>query len=146
MNVSFTERNSESLEAINQFYKLAGYGSQAKEEDRIFLCKLDQKNIIGAVRFCLEENHLILRGMYFLNEYRGKGLGKELLNSTIPFLTGAKMDCFAVPYEHLLNFYSLIGFQELEEKDAPRFLNERLDSYKNRGLKVTLIKRKGTLE
>ena len=51
------------------------------------------------------------------------------------------MDCYTVPYNHLVSFYALIGFKEVGSNDVPHFLSERLKSYKERGLKVTLIKR-----
>lgn len=135
------ERTSESIESINHFYAQAGYGSKANEQDKIFLCKSSSNEILGAVRFCIEERQLVLRGMYFLENFRGKGLGQELLKETTTYIDASKMDCYAVPYNHLVNFYGLIGFKEVGSQDVPHFLSERLKSYKERRLKVTLIKR-----
>ena len=141
MKITYQRRTDESLDSIHQFYRQAGYTGNATEMDQIFLCKANPNEIVGAVRFCQEEGCLVLRGMYFLKEYQGKGLGKGLLYFTIPYLNSMKSDCFAVPYDHLIHFYGQIGFQELNPVNAPPFLSDRLRSYRSQNLKVTLMKR-----
>jgi hypothetical protein len=41
--------------------------------------------------------------------------------------------CCCIPYAHLVQFYSRIGFGVTEPARSPRFLKERLEGYQARG-------------
>ena len=140
MDISFVARGSEPIENICAFYKDVGYGGGATDLDKIFLCRSPEQ-IIGSVRICSENESLVLRGMYFLESHRGKKLGKQLLHLVEDYLDQSPLECYCVPYNHLTKFYGLIGFKEISPQEAPVFLAERISSYREQGLRVTLMKR-----
>jgi GNAT superfamily N-acetyltransferase len=101
------------------------------------VARVDQ-TIVAAVRLCAEGGALVLRGMYVADDRRGQGIGTRLLDS-IPAVIGSS-DCWCIPYAHLTNFYSRIGFRVHEGEDIPPFLAERQGRYTAGGKKVVVMK------
>ena len=140
MKILFTARSNETLDAINSFYEIAGYNGKVTDDDKVFLAKSGE-SILGAVRIAKENQSNVLRGMFIHPEHRGTGIGLSFLSILPEYLNRLQKPCYAIPHDHLLNFYGTIGFTEVTSDEIPSFLNERLRDYRNRGLKVTLIKR-----
>lgn len=140
MNIIFKERAYENLDDINLLYEIAGYNGKASIDDKIFLAKLGEE-ILGSVKIAKEHGSHVLRGMFMHPEHRGSGIGLNFLKVLPTYLDSLEQPCYAIPHDHLLNFYGAIGFKEIRPDEVPEFLKERFLDYLNRGLKVKLIKR-----
>ena len=114
---------------VDPFYKAYDKPHAARDTD-IFFCAFINNEIIATVRFCEEENTPLLRSMLVHENYRSKGIGKDLLRKFELYLVTHKVkDTFCIPYLHLIKFYGSIGFEEIEASKAPSFLYERFLSY-----------------
>ena len=49
--------------------------------------------------------------------------------------------CYVVPHDWLEKFYSIIGFKKIEAKDAPEFLRDRMNGYKERFPQLIIMKK-----
>ena len=133
-------RSSEPVEQIHSFYKAAGYGGGAAEQDYMLLA-VHKSDIVGVVRISTEDSIPVLRGMYIDEDFRGRGIGSLMLNKLTTYLNSLANPCFCVPYSHLERFYGEIGFRPVEEHQAPNFLVKRCRGYTESGLKVILMRR-----
>ena len=136
--VNFVERRNEPLTKIMEFYESQGYEGGAKEDDTIFLAYMNGE-IVCVVRVVIEWNTAVLRGMYVKNEFRGFGIGRDVLTALKPFLEKLDKPCFCISKTHLVQFYGLVGFQPIERKIAPSFLQERYNLYLSKGFDVVLM-------
>lgn len=126
--VSITEWKNNS-QALIDFYAACGYRYTPSDTETILVACVDGI-IVGAVRLCIEEGHLVLRGMQVSSDMQGKGVGTKLLYEFSKRV--GERECFCIPYTHLEHFYAQIGFEILLEKDAPLFLQERMKEYRNK--------------
>ena len=126
------------LAAVASFYETVGYSGGVHPGDRILVGILDGR-IVAAVRLCAEEGILVLRGMYVAEHLRGQGLGAKLLHFTSSQI--GPDECWCVPYVHLTEFYSRIGFCVCATGSAPDFLAERLARYTKSGHDVAIMRR-----
>ena len=95
------------LARVQSFYLSVGYGGGIHPSDRLLVSSAD-KLIVAVVRLCTECGTLVLRGMYVAEDRRGLGIGSRLLESTSAIIGSS--ECWCIPYAHLTNFYSRIGF------------------------------------
>lgn len=123
---------------VQSFYLTVGYGVEITPNDRVLVARTGQ-SIVAAVRLCAEGGTLVLRGMYVAEERRGLGIGTRLLESSSGVIGSS--ECWCVPYTHLTDFYSRIGFRVCEGEGIPPFLAERWDRYSASGRKVVVMKR-----
>ncbi|MDA8794033.1 GNAT family N-acetyltransferase [Bacteriovoracaceae bacterium] len=135
------KRSNESLQEISKFYESLGYGGGVKDNDDIFLTYLKEE-LICSVRLVEENSVIVLRGMFMLERFRGKGRGKDILNSLIPYLDQKEQDCYCIPKSNLEKFYGSIGFNKINLNESPPFLKDRLTEYLNKGFDVILMCRK----
>jgi N-acetylglutamate synthase-like GNAT family acetyltransferase len=112
--------------AILNLYRVCGYSGGIAGQDLIVIA-LNQNDIVGAVRICLENGINVLRGMQIHPAFRHQQIGSYMLK----FLSENKdlRNCYCLPYNHLKSFYGRIGFKEIKQIDAPDFLVERLNNY-----------------
>lgn len=125
------------LPEVLDLYERVGYTGGVAEDDRVLVAHRAGR-IVGAVRLCHETGLLVLRGMYVLEDSRGSGVGTALLARASREIGTAESWC--VPYVHLMDFYSRIGFREATGR-VPGFLGERRDRYARRGARVTVMRR-----
>lgn len=122
---------SENSDKINQFYRKNGSKAEARPTDLFFLILKDDHQILGCVRYCVEENTAMLRTMMIDEAYRKSGLGSRLLQAFEEHLNRHHIkQTFCIPYAHLEKFYSQIGFRNLGDAEMPDFLLERLTYYR----------------
>ncbi len=95
--------------------------------------------LAGVVRVAPEHGTLVLRGMQVAAPWRGRGIGKQLLQVVATWL--GERQCYCVPYAHLTQFYGQIGFADEASVGVPEFLASRVDDYRKRGLDVRLMVR-----
>jgi predicted N-acetyltransferase YhbS len=126
------------LACVQSFYLRAGYSGGASPGDTVLMARTDQ-SIVAAVRLCAEDNTLVLRGMYVAVEMQGLGIGTRLLEATSAAV--GSRECWCIPYNHLMDFYSRIGFRVCESEAIPLFLAERWKRYTASGRDVVVMKR-----
>jgi GNAT superfamily N-acetyltransferase len=126
------------LDTVQSFYAGVGYGCEVCPGDR-FLVSWMEQSIVAAARLCTEGATLVLRGMYVAEGRRGQGIGSRLLESISDAIGSS--ECWCVPYAHLRDFYSRIGFSECSPESSPGFLGERLHRYRKLGHQVIIMKR-----
>jgi len=133
-----TELNEVEFDEALAFYKQQGYTGGIDPSDTTLVTRINKK-IIGLVRISKEHKLEILRGMYIDLEFQRKGLGKKILALLESHFTGVEAYC--VPFSHLEGFYATIGFEKIESKNAPAFLQERLEIYIAQGASCIIMKR-----
>lgn len=121
---------AQSQTLVDPFYAKNGSQGLARPEDVFFLAMLESE-LVGCVRFCVEEKTPLLRTMMIDQKYRRSGIGLSLLKAFASFLDENSIrDVFCLPYAHLDQFYGKIGFQSVDETDTPAFLLARLAKYR----------------
>lgn len=123
---------------LTNFYNKVEYTGTFKDEDDLYFVETDD-SVVGVVRIALENGDHVLRGMYMLEEHRGRGIGTNLLNYLNSKIVGNTIFC--IPYAHLVNFYGRIGFKVIDKISAPEFLVSRLNEYRGRNMDVVLMMR-----
>jgi N-acetylglutamate synthase-like GNAT family acetyltransferase len=109
------------FDEIRAFY--ARWTTKSIAPSQRFVIAQDGQTIIGAVRLCQEEGHMILRTMQIDERYHRQGIGTRMLVVLEPLLEPAP--CYCLPYAHLPAFYSKIGFQMMPVEQAPPHLYAR---------------------
>lgn len=126
---------------MNAFYSAPGvnYSGTATANDVVLLAELGTK-VIGCVRLCEEERHLILRGMNVHPEHQRHGIGTRMLLEVASLI--AERTCWCVPYTHLEMFYSQkSGFRKIAPATSPAHLQSRLEQYRAEGKDVIVMVR-----
>jgi putative acetyltransferase len=109
-------RTDSDLDHIEELYN---------RNDGFFGVVTFQERIIGTFGiFKLNKTHCELRKMYLLPEFRGKGIGKMMLNYAIDFAKKQGFQFMELETSHLLKeaikLYKSFGFQEFQKKDLPK--------------------------
>ena len=97
---------TEDIAQVEALYGLVGYHGGVHPSDLVLTIK-DNQEIVGAVRLCEEESELVLRGMYILEDHRGRGPGTEMLHRLQGHI-GSRI-CWFVPFSHLTKLYGQIS-------------------------------------
>lgn len=127
--------------AIDEFYKRNGSKGTARKDDLFFIA-YSENEMVGCVRFCLEEGTPMLRTMYVDSLCRQKGVGKQLLKAFGDYLDTNKIkNVFCLPYTHLENFYGIINFNIVEANEVPKFLADRAAIYTQNGTHTLFMRR-----
>jgi GNAT superfamily N-acetyltransferase len=121
-------------------YEAWGYGGGVQPDDVVYLAETGGE-LVGIVRRTREHEVTMLRGMQVAPEWRGRGIGRQLLRALVADL--GTDECLCVPYTHLTSFYGAAGFVEIPEENAPPFLRYRVAGYRTRGLSVLVMRRPG---
>lgn len=141
MTIVIRVAHPEDFERICAFYLLNDYDSPINPGDTVILAE-EGDQLCGAVRLLIEEDVLVLRGMTVAEPYQRKGIGTQMLEHVDQLL--GNRECYCIPYTHLRDFYSQIGFQEIEPSLGPGFLAGRLALYGEQlGLNVIIMRRAG---
>jgi predicted N-acetyltransferase YhbS len=130
---------ADELAAVARLYHATGYSGCANADDRT-LVALVEGAIVGVVRLCCEHGVMVLRGMRVADLHQGRGIGTALLRELEPLL--ANQDCYCIPFSHLEQFYSSIGFEVLEDGLVPAFLAERAARYRSKGEAISPMVRR----
>jgi GNAT superfamily N-acetyltransferase len=132
------EEETTDFAGVRSFYRRVGYGGGAHPDDRLLVVR-EKQSMVAAVRLCVEEGTLVLRGMYVAEALRGRGIGSRLLASVSSAIGSS--ECWCIPYTHLLGFYSKVGFASCEAEASPPFLAERWREYTRGGQSVAIMRR-----
>jgi len=122
------------------FLRAEGYSHTISPADRVFAAWMNAE-IVGAVRLAAEHGAIVLRGMRVRSDVTRRGIGRQLLDRLQKELGPAT--CYCIPYAWLIGFYGRIGFQVIDSANAPPFLAERHAAYRQRGLNIVIMERRG---
>ncbi|OFZ29214.1 MAG: hypothetical protein A2622_14335 [Bdellovibrionales bacterium RIFCSPHIGHO2_01_FULL_40_29] len=121
---------SEAASTVDPFYEQEGKSHRARKSD-LFFAAFIENTIVGVCRFCIEENTPLLRSMIIHAPLRSQKIGAKILENFAQYLDKNNFrPTYCIPYDHLGNFYGLIGFKIINEEDAPAFLRERIQTYR----------------
>jgi N-acetylglutamate synthase-like GNAT family acetyltransferase len=136
------ESGKDARKWVDPFYQGLGSKTRARDEDVFFYLK-NGDVVTAAVRFCIEVDVALLRGMYVAPALQKRGIGSELLKAFEKYLVTHKVSpTYCIAYNHLEEFYGQIGFKFIEATTAPKFLNDRLMDYiQDRGNIFIIMKR-----
>jgi N-acetylglutamate synthase-like GNAT family acetyltransferase len=119
---------------VDPFYTKFGSSGRARPNDLFFLAKR-QGELVGCVRFCVEENTPMLRTMMIDEALRRHGIGLQILNYFVEHLQRNKIhNVFCIANRPLEGFYGSIGFKKIDPKELPSFLQERMSTYTTKGM------------
>ncbi len=134
-------RGGEVRPKLEPFYQSGKMSIQVRDDDKFFLAEVAEE-IIGAVRFCVEDDAPLLRSMLVEEKFRRTGIGQRLLDEFRSYLDQNKIrPTYLVCPARLEKFYGGIGFQKMEPSLGPSFLHERLLSYKERNPTMLMMQR-----
>ena len=137
--LSIRPARPEELDRVHAAYFEWGYGGGAELDDDVLLAERDG-NLLGLVRCTRENGITVLRGMQVAPPARRQGIGTRLLNEFVRRF--GDLECYCVPYRHLIAFYGSEGFAVVHPREQPpSFLAERVAKYKAAGLDVILMHR-----
>jgi predicted N-acetyltransferase YhbS len=117
----------QELAEVRAFYTECGYGGGVSSEDTI-VATTKGNRIIGIVRLCPEGGVLVLRGMQVRLEHQRRGIGSLMLLELDKLI--GKGGCWGIAPTHLGGFYGQIGFNFVDEENAPEHLRVRLHGYR----------------
>lgn len=114
---------------IDTFYESQGSDHRARVTD-LFFVAVEDNQIIGVVRYCVEEGTSLLRSMLVHSEKRGKALGQQIIYDFERYLEENHIqETYCIAYSHLDKFYNIVGFKIIEPSEAPEFLYQRYLEY-----------------
>lgn len=116
------------LDTAHACYRRNGYTGTIKPADDP-LVAVAGGAIVGVVRLAYEEGARVLRGMFLDEAERGAGLGTRMLRALEERMRAEP--CWVICGPHLIRFYGLIGFRLTADEEAPRFLRERVATYRD---------------
>ncbi len=133
---------SEAVPIVDPFYEQEGKSHRARNSDLFFAAFIDS-TIVGVCRFCVEENTPMLRSMIVQTSLQSKKIGSKILEHFAEYLEKNNFrPTYCIPYDHLEKFYGHIGFKVIKEEDAPVFLQERIQGYRERNPEAFMIMRR----
>ena len=128
-------------EIVDPFYQKHESTGKARDTDLFFLA-FEKDQLVGCVRFCIEENTPLLRTMMVDEQFRKQKIGSRLLVAFENYLIDNEIkNTYCIPYAHLEKFYGQIGFKRLTDEEMPKFLLERLQKYRSQGKAYFCMKR-----
>lgn len=116
-----------SFDAVQEFYTSVNYKAPIAPDSLVLVAR-ENNRIIGAVRLCMEERVMILRGMMISPDREGHGIGTLLLREMEKHMSSR--DCFCLPHKWLEGFFGQIGFQRVPADSLPPFLQQRIKQHR----------------
>lgn len=129
-NLQFIELEEIKYPLVNQFYKRVYKKGLARKNEAVFVIK--NPEIICSGKLKRLDQQLLLTGIACDPDYRGEGYASLLIKKML-HLQQQEVYCF--PYQHLLKFYTQLGFVCVEPLLAPDVISNKFKSYsKNKTL------------
>ena len=134
---TFSKWQGENFRAVNKFYRSQKHKGSASGDEQVFIIKDDQ-DIVGAVRLVPYDGYFWLRSLYIEESLQKQGLGSRLLTFVHEHI---QLPIYCFPYLHLDGFYSLAGYQLLDEDKLPNSLAQLHARYNRKGQGVLVMAR-----
>jgi len=97
------------IEWVNNCYDQVEFVHSNFDNEIIAIAELDgQKAGLGRL-IKIDEHHLELGGMYVFENFRNKGIAKEIVKFLLTYVQSAQK-VYCIPFEHLLEIYKQCGF------------------------------------
>lgn len=126
-------------DALTALYRTWGYRAGIADGSIVYAATRET-DVVGLVRRTDEYGTTMLRGMFIHPMHRRQRVGEQLLATFAADLPA--VDCYCVPFVHLISFYGRAGFAVIPEDTAPRFLIERLALYRAEGHEMLIMRRR----
>lgn len=127
---------------VDPYFESLGRSTRAQPSDHFFLAKCGAE-LLGTVRYCVEQGTPMLRGMLIAERARRQGVGQALLKAFDAHLKRHRIaGVYCVPHDHLTSFYGGIGFKRVPESSGPAFLQERVALYRENGMPDVILMRR----
>lgn len=131
------ERKSE----IEAFYQREGSSIDIQRTDLFFIARA-KNEILGCVRFCVENQIPMLRTMRVAKSVQRRKIGLELLRRFALHLNDEEIrNTHCLPHSNLEAFYGKIGFRKISGDEIPLFLRERMTQNASRGYELICMRR-----
>jgi len=142
MNIKGTIHTRVAVEAdlaqIQELYAFWGHAFTYLLNDQTFVAETSGK-VVGAVRLAFENSCFVVRSLFVLEDYRGQGIARALLQQVGSELGVSEAYCLPLPKQEKL--FSLIGFRSIAELSSPDFLIERRANLHQHDQDVITMKR-----
>lgn len=139
----FRPAMASEVERVRTAYAEWGYCGGILPGDEILIAEEDGR-LVGLVRRLVEHGTTMLRGMQVAPDARGRGVGSRLLDAFVDRIDG--LECYCIPFAHLVHFYGRQGFRVELEDVTPAFLADRARAYRAKGLDVVVMRRPASSE
>lgn len=127
---------------VDSFYQRNKFSQKIRLTDVVFVASEEQTNVVGCVRFCVEEGVPLLRTMVVDETRRKQGIGNALLRRFEEYLNfNGIRNTHLVCSGRLNSYYAQIGFEKIDFSSAPAFLQLRMKQYDPDLLKMTCMRR-----
>jgi GNAT superfamily N-acetyltransferase len=124
-DLTFRPASPYEFASVVRLYDEGGYDGRYQASDFMLLAMVGTE-VVGVVRLVDEQGCRLLRGLYIAKAWRGRGVGRRLLQATVAYL---KASCYCLAHTALLGFFGKEGFAACGDEDAPAFLIERRQRY-----------------
>lgn len=142
MNVDSNIKTRAAIDAdlpqIQELYAIWEHAFAYLLNDQTFVAEVDGK-IVAAVRLAFEEASFVIRSLFVLKKYRGRGIALALLRQVEAELGVAEAYCLPLPEQQVL--FSSIGFVPVTGLTAPNFLIARRENLQQTHQQVVIMKR-----
>lgn len=126
---------------VNVFFRTVGGLGRVRPSDLLFLA-YEEDRLVGCLRFAQELDIHILRSLLVDPEWRGQGVGHELMATAVRHGEEEGVNAlFCLSYPHLEAFYRFHGFETITGESIPRLLDTRMLSYGLQGIDVICMRR-----
>jgi GNAT superfamily N-acetyltransferase len=129
----------EDLDDLRACYLAWGYGGGLQAADVVFVAEREGVPV-GIVRRTVEHGDTLLRGMWVDPGHHREGVGSQLLAAFVADMPA--VDCWCLPFAHLVGFYGQGGFEVVPDTSAQPFLRERLAGYRATGHDMLVMRRR----
>lgn len=125
------ELNPITFPLVNRFFKENGHKGKARGDERVWVVRDQQGDILAGLRASQKPAGYLLRSVWVGNHVRRQGIGSLLLTATLSDLKSET--CWCYPYPHLETFYMTAGFVFPVIESVPADIMEPYQRYQQQG-------------
>ena len=115
---------STEIEWVNQRYREVDFVPSHFDKEIIAVAEVDGERAGLGRLIRIDDKNLELGGMYVFDQFRGRGLAKEIVEFLL-FYARPDERIFCIPFTSLLSFYQSFGFHSVKEEPVPKAVQEK---------------------
>lgn len=119
--------NPLNYDQVLDFFKRCRYPVKISPGEKVVVVKDGDKIIGGAKLMHRSDNSWILRAICIHPDWRGRGIGRQLVEN-IHTVVGTDL-CYCFVYNHLIDFYESSGFTYTDNGSVPKDLRRAYEHY-----------------